>query len=73
MSNKASDASTKEPNDMRQMTGMGRRIESGSFQVIDNEIDPHDFDAQQYEIVRRVVHATADIEYIVAIPHITDT
>jgi len=52
-----------QPNDMRQMTGMGRRIESGSFGVIDAEIGPHDFDERQYEIVRRVIHATADFEY----------
>ncbi len=51
------------PHDMRQMTGMGRRIETGSFSVIDAEIGPHDFDAREYEVVRRVIHATADFEY----------
>lgn len=57
------DASTLQSNDMRQMTGLGRRIETGSFAVIDDEIGPHDFDPREYEVVRRVIHATADFEY----------
>lgn len=61
MNIKASDATP--ANDMRQMTGMGRRIETGSFGIIDDEVGPHDFDDQQYEVVRRVIHATADFEY----------
>lgn len=56
-------SAARQPNDMRQMTGLGRRIETGSFDVIDNEIGPHDFDSRQYEVVRRVIHATADFEY----------
>lgn len=56
-------ASAIAPNDMRQMTGQGRRIETGSFEIIDAEIGPHDFDPRQYEVVRRVIHATADFEY----------
>ena len=52
-----------EIDDMRQMTPMGRRIESGSFGVIDDEIGSHDFDEQEYEIVRRVIHSTADFEF----------
>ena len=50
-------------NDMRQMTGLGRKIENSSFNVIDQEIGPHDFTPSQWEIVRRVIHATADFEY----------
>ncbi len=50
-------------NDMRQMTGLGRQIENSSFDVIDNEIGPHDFDNKQWEVVRRIIHATADFEY----------
>lgn len=49
--------------DMRQMTSMGRQIESGSFGVIDAEIGFHDFDEQEYEIVRRIIHSTADFEF----------
>jgi precorrin-8X/cobalt-precorrin-8 methylmutase len=56
-------AETTPSHDMRQMTEMGRRIENGSFGVIDAEIGPHDFNDWEYEVVRRVIHATADFEY----------
>lgn len=51
------------PNDMRQMTGLGRRIENDSFAVIDREAGPHDFEPGAWEVVRRVIHATADFEF----------
>lgn len=50
-------------NDMRQMTGLGRSIEDGSFAIIDAEAGAHDFDARQWQVVRRVIHATADFEF----------
>ena len=50
-------------NDMRQMTQLGRQIESSSFDVIDNEVGPHDFSDQEWQVVRRVIHSTADFEY----------
>jgi len=37
-------------------------IESASFGIIDSEIGPHQFDEQQWPIVRRVIHTTADFE-----------
>ena len=37
-------------------------IERESFHIIDSEIGPHQFDEQQWPIVRRVVHTTADFE-----------
>lgn len=49
-------------NDMRQMTERGRRIEDASFAIIDAEAGAHDFDARQWQVVRRVIHATADFE-----------
>ncbi len=49
--------------DMRQMTAMGRNIEDGSFAIIDREAGPHNFDPEQWQIVRRVIHATADFEF----------
>ena len=52
-----------EINDMRQMTGMGRMIENSSFEVIDSEVGFHDFSEEEYEVVRRVIHSTADFEY----------
>jgi precorrin-8X/cobalt-precorrin-8 methylmutase len=34
-----------------------------SFAIIDREIDPHDFSPDEYAIVRRVIHSTADFEF----------
>jgi precorrin-8X/cobalt-precorrin-8 methylmutase len=50
-------------NDMRQMTSRGRSIEDGSFAIIDAEAGAHEFDARQWQVVRRVIHATADFEF----------
>lgn len=50
-------------NDMRQMTDTGRRIENSSFDIVNNEAWPHDFDREHWEVVRRIIHATADFEY----------
>ena len=49
--------------DMRQMTALGRNIEDGSFAIIDREAGRHEFDPAQWQIVRRVIHATADFEF----------
>ena len=49
--------------DMRQMTELGRRIEADSFSIIDAEVGPHSFPPREWEIVRRVIHATADFEF----------
>jgi precorrin-8X/cobalt-precorrin-8 methylmutase len=51
-------------NDMRQMTALGRRIEDGSFAIIDQEAGPHRFGPQEWQVVRRVIHATADFEFL---------
>lgn len=50
-------------NDMRQMTALGRSIEDGSFAIIDQEAGAHDFTMEQWQVVRRVIHATADFEF----------
>jgi precorrin-8X/cobalt-precorrin-8 methylmutase len=50
-------------NDMRQMTGLGRNIEDSSFAIIDAEAGAHEFDPRQWQVVRRVIHATADFEF----------
>lgn len=34
-----------------------------SFAVIDQEIGKHDFSAEEYAIVRRMIHSTADFEF----------
>jgi len=49
--------------DMRQMTALGRSIEDGSFAIIDAEAGPHEFAPAEWQIVRRVIHATADFEF----------
>lgn len=35
-----------------------------SFAIIDREVGKHDFSDPEYQIVRRVIHATADFEYL---------
>jgi len=49
--------------DMRQMTALGRKIEDASFSIIDQEVGTHSFSADEWEVVRRVIHATADFEF----------
>lgn len=53
----------KQADDMRQMTQLGRRIEDSSFDIVNREAWPHDFDREHWEVVRRIIHATADFEY----------
>jgi precorrin-8X/cobalt-precorrin-8 methylmutase len=48
---------------MRQMTTLGRNIEDNSFAIIDQEAGPHDFRPAEWQVVRRVIHATADFEF----------
>ena len=38
-------------------------IERSSFQIIDQEAGTHHFDGQQWSIVRRMIHTTADFEF----------
>jgi precorrin-8X/cobalt-precorrin-8 methylmutase len=50
-------------NDMRQMTALGRSIEDESFSIIDAEVGEHGFAPSEWQVVRRVIHATADFEF----------
>ena len=50
-------------NDMRQVTTLGRSIEDGSFRIIDQEVGHHPFPPDEWQVVRRVIHATADFEF----------
>jgi precorrin-8X/cobalt-precorrin-8 methylmutase len=45
------------------MTALGRSIEDGSFAIIDREAGAHEFGPAEWQIVRRVIHATADFEF----------
>jgi precorrin-8X/cobalt-precorrin-8 methylmutase len=49
--------------EMRQVTARGREIEQSSFETIDREAGSHGFDERQWQVVRRVIHATADFEF----------
>ncbi|HVK74196.1 MAG TPA: precorrin-8X methylmutase [Kofleriaceae bacterium] len=49
--------------DMRQLTALGRRIEDDSFAIIDGEVGAHDLPPATWQVVRRVIHATADFEF----------
>ena len=46
-----------------QLTAAGRAIEHDSFAVIDREVGPHAYSAQQWPIVRRMIHANADFDF----------
>ena len=50
--------------DMRQMTALGRGIEDESFAIIDAEAGAHGFARDEWQVVRRVIHATADFEFL---------
>ena len=46
--------------------GMSKRafdIEKNSLMIIDLEISDHDYNRREWEIVRRVIHATADFDF----------
>ncbi|MBI5135910.1 MAG: precorrin-8X methylmutase [Nitrospirae bacterium] len=43
---------------------MGRRIESGSFAIVDAEAGEHGWNPDAWQVVRRIVHATADFDFV---------
>lgn len=44
-------------------TRKGQSIEDASMEMIENEIGNHDYDENQWPIVRRVIHSTADFDF----------
>ena len=46
-----------------QLTQAGRTIEQASFAIIDREAGPHGYSADQWPLVRRLIHASADFEF----------
>lgn len=46
-----------------QLTAAGQAIEHDSFAVIDREVQSHAYTAQQWPIVRRMIHANADFDF----------
>ncbi len=48
---------------MNQITVKGQKIEDESFTIVDREAGPHEFTKEQWEVVRRVIHSTADFDF----------
>ncbi len=46
-----------------QLTAAGAAIEHDSFAIIDREVGTHSYSAEQWPLVRRMIHATADFEF----------
>ncbi len=46
-----------------QMTQAGQQIEHDSFAIVDQEVGAYHYSAAQWNIVRRMIHATADFEF----------
>ena len=46
-----------------QLTQAGAQIEHDSFAIVDREAGAHDYAADQWQVVRRMIHATADFEF----------
>lgn len=46
-----------------QLTAAGQQIEHASFAIVDREAGAHAYAAEQWAIVRRMIHATADFEF----------
>ena len=44
-------------------TRKGQSIEDESMQIIENEIGSHPYNEQEWPIVRRVIHSTADFDF----------
>lgn len=48
--------------EFKPLTVQPQQIEGKSFEIIDNEIGTHSYTEEQYPIVQRVIHASADFE-----------
>lgn len=46
-----------------QLTQAGQQIEHESFAIVDREAGAHEYSAEQWPVVRRMIHATADFEF----------
>ena len=42
-------------------TRKGQTIEDESMQIIENEIGSHPYNEQEWPVVRRIIHSTADL------------
>ncbi len=46
-----------------QLTKAGQKIEHDSFAIVDAEVGEHHYAEDEWQIVRRIIHATADFEF----------
>lgn len=46
-----------------QMTQAGQKIEHDSFAIVDQEAGSHTYSDAEWQVVRRMIHATADFEF----------
>ncbi len=46
-----------------QLTRAGQLIEHNSFTIVDNEAGDHNYTDEQWPVVRRMIHASADFEF----------
>lgn len=46
-----------------QLTLAGQQIEQDSFVIVDREAGPHTYTPEQWQIVRRMIHASADFDF----------
>ncbi len=46
-----------------QLTAAGAAIEHDSFAIIDREVESHAYTDEQWPVVRRMIHATADFDF----------
>lgn len=46
-----------------QLTEAGRKIEHSSFDIVDREAGEHRYTDSQWQVVRRMIHATADFKF----------
>ncbi|WP_026600442.1 precorrin-8X methylmutase [Methylomonas sp. 11b] len=46
-----------------QLTQAGQQIEHDSFAIVDREVGEHHYSHGQWQVVRRMIHATADFEF----------
>ncbi len=46
-----------------QLTRAGQKIEHDSFAIVDKEAGAHAYSDPQWQVVRRMIHATADFEF----------
>jgi len=45
-------------------TRKGQSIEDASMQMIEEEVGKHDYNKQEWPIVRRIIHSTADFDFV---------